>query len=455
MRRKLGSSTAVLCVGTTSRLPRAARGALAVLCLIGVFGWGGTPSSDAGESPRAQLAQQAATARRETIHITAAAPDGGRVEAGRLERRGSSGERWREAGLFVRRFGKSGSVAWTRLLSCQGSAAPTQVVVTAGGVCWLTGWLDGRLAGGPAARQRVDVRTTENEGMFLACLEASGTVRWMRAAHPSKARGDHVVGSLLAPCADRSCVVAGMLLGSATLAAGQPEETVLRARAEDSSFVARYRADGSLAWARSFGGRIDAERGAALTTAADGSCVVVGDFRGEATFGERSSNRVVLRARGTRDLFVARYGVNGALAWAHRAGGSGTVCGQSAALRADGACVLTGWLMGQVQFTGRRGHRSIQAGGVMDMFLACYDAEGALRWVRTAGGTGESYAEGRRIRVRPDGSCEITGLFGGTIGFARPCGTEIRLNAEEEDDAFIASFDARGRLGSAGRRALR
>ena len=72
-----------------------------------------------------------------------------------------------------------------------------------------------------------------------------------------------------------------------------------------AAMVAKYLPDGSLDWARQAGGTSD-DRSYGVSTFADGSCVVTGDFSGTATFGTTT-----LTAAWGFDVFVARYNADG------------------------------------------------------------------------------------------------------------------------------------------------
>jgi len=66
------------------------------------------------------------------------------------------------------------------------------------------------------------------------------------------ALGDHCYG--VATFADGSSVITGEFSGTCTFGLGEPGVTTLIAAGSFDMFVARYNADGSLAWARRAGG---------------------------------------------------------------------------------------------------------------------------------------------------------------------------------------------------------
>jgi RNA polymerase sigma factor (sigma-70 family) len=90
---------------------------------------------------------------------------------------------------------------------------------------------------------------------------------------------------------------------------------ILTARGYTDVFVAKYAADGSLAWARRVGGDLDEEsRGIAVDSA--GNVVINGTFRGAGDFGS-----ITLSAAGsTRDGFVTKFDASGMVVWAKQWG---------------------------------------------------------------------------------------------------------------------------------------
>ena len=112
----------------------------------------------------------------------------------------------------------------------------------------------------------------------------------------------------------------------------------------------------------------------------DGSALVTGAFSGDATFGQGEKNTVTLRSTtgADEDMFVARYGLDGALLWARRAGGRSTDTGIAVATLADQGAFVAGSLFGQATFgQGERNDTTITADRAA-LFLARYDHEGAL-----------------------------------------------------------------------------
>ena len=91
-----------------------------------------------------------------------------------------------------------------------------------------------------------------------------------------------------------------------------------------------------------------------------------------------------------QDAFVARYNRAGTLLWVRQAGGFTNDDARGVATDGQGNAYVTGGF-GEVatfsQFT-------LKSAGQSDIFVAKYDPEGQLLWVRQAGGSGVDLGRG-------------------------------------------------------------
>ena len=225
--------------------------------------------------------------------------------------------------------------------------------------------------------------------------------------------------------AGNSCVT-GEFFSMATFGVGEPGETTLTAAAASDNFVARYDSSGALVWAKRAGGG-SFDRGNGIATDDAGNCYITGLFSGTATFGPGEANQTTITSAGSDDVFVARYDPSGALVWAKRAGGTSVDLGNSIAADDAGNCYVTG----------AAGASSMDA----NIFVAKYDASGALVWTRTVGGPSGDIGSG--IAADGAGNSYVTGFFNGpaTFGAGEPSQTTLTGAG-----TFIAKYNAIGTL---------
>ena len=248
--------------------------------------------------------------------------------------------------------------------------------------------------------------------------------------------------------ANGQIVVTGQFFGTPTFGAGDLNETMLTSLGARDVLVAKYDADGAFLWAKSAGGTDDFDVGRDVAVDASGQIMVIGEFQGTATFGAGDLNEIMLTSLGTRDMFVAKYDANGALLWAKRAGGTGTdfTLGKSIAVDANGQSVVTGtFRTGTATFgLDEANETPLTNSGGDDVFVAKYDADGALLWAKSAGGAESDFCDG--IALDANGQIMVTGYFRGAATFGAGDLNEIMLTSRGSRDMFVAKYNADGAL---------
>ena len=197
----------------------------------------------------------------------------------------------------------------------------------------------------------------------------------------------------------------------------------------------------TLDFVRSAGGSSSGyDTGQATATDADGNVYVTGNFTGTIDFGATT-----LHSAGGTDFFVAKYNASGTVLWARRGGGSGDDSGYGGAVATVNGIVsvyVTGNFEGTANFTPNSTSTLTSAGG-SDVFLAKYNASGAVQWPRRGSGTGGD--QGSAVAVASDGSVYVTGNFEGTANFNTPTNpTSNTLTSAGGSDVFLAKYDPSG-----------
>ncbi len=269
-----------------------------------------------------------------------------------------------------------------------------------------------------------------NDGNLLWAIRAGGT--------PS----DYGMGTTT--LSDDSSVVTGRFYDIVTFGDGEANETVLESDGEQDIFVARYNADGSLAWAKRAGGT-EQDWSNGIATLSDDSTVVTGFFWDSATFGEGESNETVLVSAVTMEIFVARYNPDGTLAWAKRAGGTGYGRGNGITTLSDDATVVTGSFRDSATFgEGEANETVLVSVGGCDIFVARYNPDGTLAWALRAGGADNDLSYG--ISTLSDDSTVVTGNFYGSATFGDGEANETVLESYGHMDIFVARYNPDGTL---------
>jgi hypothetical protein len=192
-----------------------------------------------------------------------------------------------------------------------------------------------------------------------------------------------------------------------------------------------------LVWARPAGGAgTDWTYG--IATDGAGNSYVDGQFSGTATFGAGEANETALSSAGGFDIFVAKYDPSGTLAWAKRAGSGGFDQGHGIATDGAGNSAVTGFFSGTATFgPGEVNETTLASAGAFDIFVAQYDPEGAMVWVKRAGDTGDDVGQG----IAADGAYfYVTGHMRGAVTFGAGDASQTMLTSAGNADIFLASY---------------
>jgi hypothetical protein len=253
---------------------------------------------------------------------------------------------------------------------------------------------------------------------------------------------------------DGSAVVTGDLGLGTVFGVGEPNETVLTSQGgAANAFLARYNANGTLAWARRIATTPDLSgptlTGARVATLGDGGILVLGSFQGNGIFGEGEPNEVMLTATGDYDVFLSRYSGAGALQWVRKVGSEFEDFGRGLAAFPDGACVITGEFSGNVTFgEGEPGEVRFTNSNIdHDMFVAGYRADGSLAWARRGdSATGLNTERGKSATALPDGTAVVLGDYTAGYGFALSGVRAPSVPTSDEQEVAVARYDAEGRI---------
>ena len=197
-------------------------------------------------------------------------------------------------------------------------------------------------------------------------------------------------------------------------------------------FVAKYDPTGGLIWAKTAGGPI-LDQGYDIATDPTGNSYVVGAIQTNGIYPTVTFDAITLTGHGDYDWFIAKYDANGSVVWAKNGGGTGGDIAYGVALDNSEGVYVAGFFSGTMTVDGV----TVTSAGLYDIFVAKYDSDGTLLWLKRAGGTGSDIAHG--IVVDSAGNIGIVGEFQNTATFGNHSIVALGLG-----DAFIAKYDSSG-----------
>lgn len=180
-------------------------------------------------------------------------------------------------------------------------------------------------------------------------------------------------------------------------------------------FIAKYDTGGNQIWLRQTG-TASADEAFDIAVDTQDNIVISGWTEGELETGQ---------AKGARDAFLAKYDTHGNQLWLRQIGTTDIDQVYGVATDHLDNIFVAGWTQGELE-TG-------QAKGVMDAFLAKYDANGNQQWVRQIGTT--ALDQGADIATDHLGNVFMIGVTRGELESGQQLGAT---------DIFIAKYDTNG-----------
>lgn len=359
--------------------------------------------------------------------------------------------------IFIARYNANGTLAQVRRFGGTGNDSAIGIDTFLDGSIVITGAFENTVTFGQGEPNQTTLVSAGQYDIFTAKYNADNTLSWVKG---TGGIGWGEIGYSVVSYADGSSIVTGNFNGDVTFGQGEPSQTLLTLTVPGSFgnrvdiFIAKYNANGSLAWAKKAGG-VEEEYAMDIDKFSDGSFVITGGFRGVSTFGPGDPNQTVLTGTFPQDMFIAKYNVNGTLVWAKRAGSFQNLedIGYGVITYSDGSSIVTGKFAPSTIFgEGEVNETEVSTnlpGGSSGIFVAKYNDAGNLIWVKaTSNSAGLLYngASGFGIAGFRDGSFVITGIFVETTPFGQDDANVTTLTAVSPKDMFIAKYNTDGRL---------
>lgn len=170
-------------------------------------------------------------------------------------------------------------------------------------------------------------------------------------------------------------------------------------------FLAKYDSSGLLIWAKSFGSSGNDDP-TSITTDNLGNILIMGDFWSSTiTFGSTT----LTNSESYNDIFIVKLDTSGNVLWANKAGGNSQDNSNSIKTDSNRNIIITGsFRSSTIDF----GTNSLTNVGSSDTFIAKYDENGDLIWVKRIAGT--SFENPNDLTIDSNDNIIITGRFGST-----------------------------------------
>ncbi|TMU54964.1 hypothetical protein [Flagellimonas algicola] len=281
---------------------------------------------------------------------------------------------------WILKLDNSGNILWEKSFGFSGHDHSYDVVETADGGFFFSGFLDVTSSGGAGNEGKGSYLTRHGVGEFWGTkLDAQGNLEWRR--YFGGTNNDRSYGVVQAD--DGGFVLAG--------ASESDDFDITNPKGSYDFWVLKVSNQGELLWQQSFGGTgIDKAYGIAKTL--DGAYVVTGN-----TF---STDTDISRNNGESDVWLIKVSDTGALIWERAYGGTAFDAAQSVSVSTEGGILIAGNSKSTDGDT-------VENQGENDLWIIKTDASGNIEYQQTFGGSGIDF--GFDVVENRDGSLVLVG----------------------------------------------
>lgn len=204
-------------------------------------------------------------------------------------------------------------------------------------------------------------------------------------------------------------------------------------------FICKLDSNGNFRWAKSMGGT-STDQCHSVAVDKYGTVYHTGFFQGTADF-DPGPGTFNLTSAAYYDIYFSKLDSAGNLIWAKRIGSTGTDNGVTIDLGSGGDIYLSGEFSATVDFDPGSGVLNKTSNGAEDIYIAKFDTNGNLLWVKTIGGTGADFCWG--MAVDPSDNVIGSGTFNGNVDFDPGSGTYMQ-NQLTAGGNYIVKLDPAG-----------
>ena len=352
--------------------------------------------------------------------------------------------------VFIAKYLADGTVDWATSMGGSTSDYGRGISVDSSGNVYVTGYyysstLNVYSQGStiPATQLTLD----GNSDAFIAKYLADGTVVW--ATKMTGTSLDYGYG--ISADSSGNVYVSGSYLSTTLNVYSQGSTTPATQLSNSGSFdafIAKYLANGDVAWAAKIAGS-SPDNGFDIAVDSSGNAYITGNFA-SSTLNVYSKNQAIPNAQltnsGNYDGYIAKYLVDGTVDWAAKMSGSGTDQGLGIAVGNSGDVYVTGSYSSTTLNVYSQGSTTpatqlSNSGNYDGAFVAKYSENGTSIWAAKMSGT--DYDNGYGVSVDSSGNVYVIGRYNSSsFNFYDSDGAfhGIQLTNSGGYDTFIAKY---------------
>lgn len=245
---------------------------------------------------------------------------------------------------FVMRLTSTGAFSWAGQMGGASFDNVSAVRVNEAGHVFFAGYFEGVADLDPGAPV-TNYTSAGGRDAFVGKLGNSGNLLWIKTMGGSNNDFAYDVDFT----ASGFVLTTGMFYDSVDFDPGAGVYALQTSGVSSDGFLQCLDAAGGFQWVAQVGGTNASDRGFSLDVLPDGTTFLTGDFQDTARFGSVISGPVRI-SNGLKDIFIARWSINGTLQWVETIGGTGNDFGNSLVVTNSGDIYLGGGFQDTVDF---------------------------------------------------------------------------------------------------------
>lgn len=338
-----------------------------------------------------------------------------------------------ESDVFILKTDMSGKLIWMKTLGGSSYDGVFAITTDLNGNILITGNYWGTTDFDPG-KAETSFTSKGKSDVYVLKLDSLGNFLWARTFGGSEYENS------LAVTTDNlgNIYTTGYFSGIVNFSHNNSSIT-LSSNGLDDIFVQKIDPDGTLAWAKPFGGKYS-DRGRSISVDKEGNIYTTGYFIGTSDL-DPGAQITTFTSMGFSDVFIQKMDASGNFLWAKSFGGSSADFGQTIKLDISGNIFVAGCFYETVDFDLGDDQSIKTSAGRLDIFVQKLDSNGSLIWIKSFGGSEPDYISD--INIDALGNIYTTGYFSGKCDFA-PEEQVSSVKSNGSFDIFIQKFDKSG-----------
>ncbi len=327
---------------------------------------------------------------------------------------------------FVGKYDPNGNLLWAFQLGVSGGMTEAwSLAVDASGNILVSGFYTQTIDLDPGP----GTATVGGTGFFMSKYDAGGNYLW-GISFPTAATVNDISFDF-----NQDIVVVGSMSGSGDFDPGTGIDSLTTNNSTDL-FLAKFSSGGNYLWGFNIGNSGNVTAGLGIVTNSNNEITISGHFAGTNDF-DPGNGASTLISQGLKDIYLAKYDMNGNLIWSFNVGGLQSDNFNSMATDQSGDYYLTGAFYGNADFDPGSGVATLTT-STGSTYLAKYSSAGNYIWAFKL-----DYAGFNSLAATSSG-LYATGAMNGTTDFDPGPGSAIITSYGSGDDIVIASYTGTG-----------